>query len=105
MAKAKAKVKQSVRVGKGDLINELYGDLSEPLSKAGYARVVDGVFDHIVSHVAQGDRVVVSGFGSFATVERSARTGVNPQTGKPLAIKAHTAVKFKPGVAFKDAVA
>ncbi|MBN2613860.1 MAG: HU family DNA-binding protein, partial [Bacteroidales bacterium] len=37
------------------------------------------------------------GFGSFSVVQRSARTGRNPQTGKEIKIPAKKVVKFKPG--------
>ncbi len=45
----------------------------------------------------KGDRVALVGFGSFSVAKRSARTGRNPQTGKPINIKAKKVVKFKAG--------
>ena len=49
-------------------------------------------------------KVTLVGFGTFSKVRRKARTGINPQTGKKIKIKARNAVKFKPGKALKDAI-
>ena len=45
----------------------------------------------------KGDKVALAGFGSFSVNKRSARTGRNPQTGKPISIKAKKVIKFKGG--------
>ena len=45
------------------------------------------------------------GFGSFKVLKRAARAGRNPQTGKPLKIKAKKVPKFTAGKKLKDAVA
>jgi len=45
----------------------------------------------------KGDRISLVGFGSFSVAKRAARVGRNPQTGKPLNIKAKKVVKFKAG--------
>jgi DNA-binding protein HU-beta len=49
-----------------------------------------------------GEKVTLVGFGSFSAVTRKARTGRNPQTGKPLKIAAKTSGKFSPGKSLKD---
>ncbi|HIJ93096.1 MAG TPA: hypothetical protein HPP84_06880 [Rhodospirillaceae bacterium] len=41
---------------------------------------------------------------SFVVVDRNARTGRNPQTGKAISIPASRQPKFKPGKGLKDAV-
>jgi DNA-binding protein HU-beta len=51
-----------------------------------------------------GDSVVLVGFGTFAVKDRAARTGRNPQTGKPIKIEAAKIPGFKAGKALKDAV-
>lgn len=45
----------------------------------------------------QGDRVSLVGFGSFSVLNRAARKGRNPQTGKEIKIAAKKVVKFKAG--------
>jgi len=52
-----------------------------------------------------GDKITLVGFGTFSAVTRAARTGRNPQTGKPLKIAAKTNGKFTPGKALKDIAA
>ncbi len=66
---------------------------------------VEAVIDTIVRSVAKGERVAISGFGTFERVARAARTGRNPRTGTPVKIKKTTVPKFKPGTAFKTYVA
>ena len=51
-----------------------------------------------------GDRVALVGFGSFSVSNRNARTGRNPQTGKPITISAKKVVKFKAGSELNDSV-
>lgn len=52
-----------------------------------------------------GDKIALVGFGSFEVRERSARTGINPQTKETIKIAASKAPVFKAGKAFKDAIA
>ena len=60
--------------------------------------------DVIQELLVDGDIAQFPGFGTFSTVERAARKGRNPQTGKALDIAASTGVKFKVGATFKNAV-
>ena len=48
------------------------------------------------------EKVTLVGFGTFSALKRAARTGRNPQTGKPLKIAAKTVGKFTPGKDLKD---
>lgn len=58
----------------------------------------------VTDTLAKGGKVQMIGFGSFEVIERSERTGKNPQTGKTITIAAVKAPKFRPGKALKDAV-
>ena len=49
-------------------------------------------------------KVTLVGFGTFSKVRRKARKGRNPQTGKPIKIKARNVVKFRPGKKLRDAI-
>ena len=51
-----------------------------------------------------GDKVQITGFGSFEVAERPARTGRNPFTGEEMKIAASKAPRFKAGKALKDAL-
>jgi DNA-binding protein HU-beta len=61
--------------------------------------------DAISRAVAAGETVSLTGFGSFESRKRAARTGRNPQTGAEIQIPESTAPAFKPAAAFKRLVA
>ena len=60
--------------------------------------------DVITAELIKGEKIQVVGFGTFEVAERPARTGINPQTKKPIEISASKAPRFKAGKALKDAV-
>ncbi len=62
-------------------------------------------FVNIVSEeLKKGERVQLTGFGSFEVSERAGRAGINPQTGEPMEIHSSMSPKFKAGKALKDLV-
>lgn len=58
----------------------------------------------VTEALAAGDEVKLTGFAQFATAERAARTGRNPQTGEALEIPAGRVVKLTAGSSLKAAV-
>ena len=52
----------------------------------------------------QGGKLTIPGFGTFSVVERKARTGRNPATGKKMQIPAKKVPKFTPGKGLKEVV-
>ncbi|MGD8726272.1 MAG: HU family DNA-binding protein [Gemmatimonadales bacterium] len=77
------------------------------LSKADAGRTVEALFGDdglIVGTLKGGDRVQVTGFGTFVARKRAARQGRDPRTGGTIEIKAATLPGFKAGQAFKDAL-
>ena len=58
----------------------------------------------IAAQVAKGDKVTLTGFGSFERRARKARLGRNPQTGASIKIAAAKYPAFAAGKAFKDRV-
>ncbi|MET7902116.1 HU family DNA-binding protein [Streptomyces sp. NPDC005355] len=68
------------------------------------AEAVDAVLDAIVRAVVAGERVSVTGFGSFEKVERPARYARNPQTGERVRVKKTSVPRFRAGQGFKDLV-
>jgi DNA-binding protein HU-beta len=78
------------------------------LNKADATRVIEAIFNPedglITAALQQGDRVQITGFGTFETRERKARTGRNPRTGHEIRIGPTTSASFRPGKALKDAV-
>ena len=74
------------------------------LSKKDTEKTIDALFTVLGDVMASGDKLQLSGFGTFETKERAARTGHNPRTGEEIAIAAATIPVFKPGKALKDKV-
>ncbi|MDQ2809023.1 MAG: HU family DNA-binding protein [Chloroflexota bacterium] len=68
-------------------------------------RVMDTALDQIVESLAAGDRVVLSGFGTFALRPYRARQWVNPQTGRPVSIPATLRPGFITSAALKRRLA
>lgn len=89
-------------MNKSDLIDAIAKDTD--MSKAAAGRALDATTDAITKALKKGDTVTLIGFGTFKVTKRAARTGRNPQTGKPLKIAARKAPSFKAGKGLKGAV-
>jgi DNA-binding protein HU-beta len=74
------------------------------LTKAQTQNVLKALVSTITETVANGDKVILVGFGSFEPKVRSAREGRNPKTGEPVQIPAATVPTFSAGKAFREAV-
>ncbi len=74
------------------------------ITKSAADRALNGFMDAVTEALGSGDKVVLVGFGTFYTAERKARTGRNPQTGKPIEIPAKKVAKFKPGSRLADSI-
>jgi DNA-binding protein HU-beta len=74
------------------------------LSKADAGRALDAFISSVEDSLARGEKVTVTGFGTFEVRNRAARMGRNPQTGAPLHIPATKTPAFKAGKSLKDAV-
>lgn len=66
--------------------------------------LVDSLFESVSSHLKQGDKVQLTGFGTFEVRERSARTGVKPGTSEKIEIPASKYPAFKAGKTLKDEI-
>jgi DNA-binding protein HU-beta len=89
-------------MNKAQLIDAIASEAN--LTKADAKRALDAFVNTTTSALKKGDRVALVGFGSFAVSKRNARTGRNPQTGKPITIAAKKVVKFKAGADLSGAV-
>ena len=62
------------------------------------------ITDIITEELSKGERIVITGFGTFEVSNRAEREGRNPKTGEPMTIPATKAPKFKAGKLLKEAV-
>jgi nucleoid DNA-binding protein len=78
------------------------------LSKKDARAVVDELFNAedgvIARSLRQGDKVTISGFGSFEVRERGPRTARNPRTGQEMKVAASKAPAFRAGRGLKDTI-
>jgi len=89
-------------MNKADLISAIAAEAG--LSKVDSKKALDAFIVSVSKALKGGDKVALVGFGSFAVAERSARTGINPATKKPIKIAAKKVVKFKAGAELADVV-
>mgnify|MGYP002725594158 CR=1 FL=1 len=87
---------------KQELVEKLAVDLDMP--KAQVRRMVDAMIDTVAATLVRGEKVQISGLGTFAVRKRAAREGRNPQTGEKITIAARNAVGFKAAKPLKEAV-
>ncbi len=74
------------------------------ISKASAEKAVNAFAGSVMKALKKGDKLTLTGFGTFSVAKRRARTGRNPQTGKEIKIPATRVAKFKPGNLLKGAV-
>jgi len=89
-------------MNKSELISAIAAE--SKLSKVDSKKALDAFIVSVSKALKGGDKVALVGFGSFSVIERSARTGINPATKKPIKIAAKKAVKFKAGAELADVV-
>lgn len=90
-------------MNKKDLVREIVARKSEYTMKE-VNELLDVIISVIEDTLVKGDKVGITGFGTFEVSERAEREGRNPQTGETMTFTARKVPKFKPGKAFKDAV-
>jgi DNA-binding protein HU-beta len=97
---------QETDMNKTDLVATLAERAS--LNKVDAAKLVDTLFDPssgiIAQTLKQGQKVQISGFGTFESRRRKGRTGRNPRTGEEIMIPPSTTASFRAGKALKDTV-
>jgi DNA-binding protein HU-beta len=74
------------------------------LTQKDAAAALNATLEIIAATLGRGERVVITGFGTFEIRKRSARAGVNPSTHAPIQIAASTLVGFRPGADLAKAV-
>lgn len=75
------------------------------MTKKDTERILNAAIDAITASLARGEKVQISGFGTFETKAREARVGRNPQTKEPMDIPATRVPAFKASQSLKETVA
>ena len=87
---------------KGELIASIGKEAK--ISKASAEKAVNAFTNTVIKALKKGDKLALTGFGTFSVAKRRARTGRNPKTGKEIKIPAMRVAKFKAGNLLKSAV-
>ena len=75
------------------------------MTKKDAERCLNAAIDAITASLVKGEKVQISGFGTFETKDREARVGRNPHTRESIEIPATRIPAFKASKALKDNIA
>ena len=89
-------------MNKKELVKRIADDAQVDQKQA--AAMLDSFVSVVMQTIADGDKVQLTGFGTFECKTRDARAGHNPKTGEPMDIPAKKVPSFKAGKTFKDEV-
>jgi DNA-binding protein HU-beta len=89
-------------VSKADLVDFVAESTS--MKKKDVKEVMDHMLGKISEHLDKGNKVQLTGFGTFEVRKRKARTGVKPGTTEKIKIPASKYPAFKPGKSLKEQV-
>ncbi len=87
---------------KNDIIQNVHDKLG--FSKKDSAKMVEHVFEIMKDNLTRGEKIKISGFGSFVVKEKNAQKGRNPQTGEEILISARKVLTFKTSQILKKAL-
>jgi len=91
-----------VTLTKDHLISSIGNRLG--MSKFESSRIVEAVLETVKSSLANGEDVLISGFGTFNVRNKTARRGRNPQTGEDLTLEPRRVVTFKCSSVMRDRI-
>jgi len=74
------------------------------LTRAQAASAMEAFLEGIRTSLLRGDRVMISGFGTFGLSHRKARRIRNPRSGSSIEVAAKRVLRFAPGVELKSAI-
>lgn len=77
---------------KSDLIEDLAKVLP---TKKDATEIVNRIFYKMLSAIKDGEKVVITGFGSFNLITTEMKKGRNPKTGESLYISPKKKIKFR----------
>jgi integration host factor subunit alpha len=71
-------------------------------SKSESSRFLESALELIKTSLANGDDVLISGFGKFSVRQKAARRGRNPSTGEDLTLEPRKVITFKCSPVLKE---
>ncbi len=74
------------------------------LSHVDAAKAINATLEAITASLKAGDKVTLTGFGTFAVRKTAARQGINPRTQQKMRIPAGKRTAFRAGTVLKSAV-
>jgi len=74
------------------------------LTRSQASRALDALVEGIQASLVKGDRVTISGFGTFGVFKRKARRVRNPRGGSDFEVAAKRVPRFAPGMELKSAI-
>ena len=74
------------------------------MTKKDTEQVISAAFDVIIAQLQKGEKVQISGFGTFEMKERKERVGRNPHTGEAVQIPASKVPTFKVSSTLKEKI-
>lgn len=86
-------------VTKADIVETVYATVG--FSKRDAADLVEITFDGVKDALERGEKLRVSGFGTFETRDKRSRPGRNPRSGQQIEISARRIAKFVPSASLK----
>jgi DNA-binding protein HU-beta len=89
-------------MNKGELVAKIADE--QGMSQKQVDEIVTALLDEIKGQVAKGEKVTITGFGTYSKKDRKGRTGRNPRTGEEIQIPASSVPAFSAGKQFKDFV-
>ncbi|MBI2177822.1 MAG: HU family DNA-binding protein [Candidatus Tectomicrobia bacterium] len=89
-------------MNKGDLVDAIAKQTD--MSKSGAEAVVNAFVSTVTGALKKGDKVTLTGFGTFSISKRGPRKARNPRTGETIQVKASKVPRFKAGAGLKSAV-
>lgn len=86
--------------------NQLIEAVSEEsgLTRGQAKNALEAIIKTTSSVLEQGDKITLTGFGTFVVERKKARTGRDPRNGAPIKIAAKKVVKFRPGLELSEKI-
>ncbi len=89
-------------MNKKDLVTKIASDAQ--LTRTQAASALEAIVEGIQASLVKGDRVTISGFGTFDVSHRKARVVRNPRSGAAMEIGPKIVPRFAPGVDLRSAI-